>query len=78
MATGPDQREREWARQWKSAAAALAEQRRQDLRRMSDAEALSAADNLLSIVETTTLSPGRRVSSGLVEQQALLHRRSRA
>jgi hypothetical protein len=45
---------------------------------MTDAEALAAAENLLSLVETVTLSPARSVSSGLVEQQALLHRRSPA
>lgn len=78
MATRFDQQEREWIRQWKSAAGALAEQRRIDLRRMTDAEALAAAENLLSLVETATLNPARQVSSGLVEQQALLHRRSRA
>jgi hypothetical protein len=78
MATRSDQLEREWARQWKNAAAALAEQRRRDLRLMTDAEALAAAENLLSLVETVILNPIRSVSSGLVEQQALLHRRSRA
>ncbi|MEI8192199.1 MAG: hypothetical protein WCI75_21035 [candidate division NC10 bacterium] len=30
---------------------------------------------LLSLVTTVTLSPGRRRWSGLVEQQALFHRR---
>ena len=78
MATRFDQREREWIRQWKNAGEALAEQRRSDLRRMTDAEALAAAENLLSLVDTVTLNPARSVSSGLVEQQALLHRRSRA
>jgi hypothetical protein len=78
MATRFDQREREWIRQWKNASEALAEQRRSDLRRMTDAEALAAAENLLSLVGTVALSPARSVSSGLVEQQALLHRRSPA
>ena len=78
MATQFDEREREWARQWKSAAAALVEQRRRDLRLMTDAEALAAAENLLSLVDTVVLNPARSVSSGLVQQQALLHRRSRA
>ena len=78
MATRFGQREREWIRQWKNAGEALTEQRRSDLRRMTDAEALAAAENLLSLVETVTLNPARSVSSGLVEQQALLHRRSPA
>jgi len=72
-----DSRARDWIQQWKSAAVALAQQRRQDLQRMSDAEALFAAENLLSLVEMTALSPARRASSGLVDQQALLHRRAR-
>ena len=77
-----------WPRGWISksengpvngnAAAALVEQRRRDLRLMTDAEALAAAENLLSLAETVILNPIRSVSSGLVEQQALLHRRSRA
>jgi len=78
MAMRFDQRERERVRQWKNAGEALAEQRRSDLRRMTEAEALAAAENLLSLVETVALNPARSVSSGLVEQQALLHRRSRA
>jgi hypothetical protein len=73
-----DQREHEWAEQWKAAAEALADRRRRDLRRMSEDEALAAAENLLSLVETVALNPARRSSSGLVEQQAILHRRSRA
>lgn len=78
MATRISQREREWLRQWKNAAEALAEQRRNDLQRMTDAEALAGAGNLLSLVETVARNPARNVSSGLVTQQALLHRRSRA
>lgn len=73
-----EQREYEWVEQWKSAAEALADRRRRDLRRMSEDEALAAAENLLSLVDTVALNPARRSSSGLVEQQAILHRRSRA
>ena len=78
MATRFSEREREWMRQWKNAAEALAEERRKDLRLMTDAEALARSENLLSLVGTVVLSPARNVSSGLVTQQALLHRRSRA
>jgi hypothetical protein len=73
-----DQREYEWAEQWKAAADALVDQRRHRLRMMSEAEALAAAENLLSLVDTVALDPARRTSSGLVEQQAILHGRSRA
>ncbi len=78
MVTQFDQREHEWKEQWKAAAEALADRRRLDLRLMSEVEALAAAENLLSLVGTVTLNPARRSSSGLVEQQAILHGRSRA
>jgi hypothetical protein len=78
MVTRFDQREYEWVEQWKAAAEALADRRRRDLRLMSEDEALAAAENLLSLVETVALNPARRSSSGLVEQQAILHGRSRA
>jgi hypothetical protein len=72
-----DQREHEWVERWKAAAEALDVQRRLRLRLMSEAEALAAAENLLSLVDTVALDPARRTSSGLVEQQAILHGRSR-
>ena len=78
MVTRFEQREYEWVEQWKNAAEALADRRRRDLRRMSEDEALAATENLLSLVETVALNPVRRSSSGLVEQQAILHRRPRA
>jgi hypothetical protein len=78
MVTRFDQREYEWVEQWKAAAESLADRRRRDLRLMSEDEALAAAENLLSLVETVALNPARRSSSGLVEQQAILHGRSRA
>jgi hypothetical protein len=77
MVTRFDECEHEWAEQWKAAAEALADQRRHRLRRMSEAEALAAAENLLSLVDAVALDPARRTSSGLVEQQAILHGRSR-
>lgn len=77
MVTQFDQREREWVEQWKAAAEALADRRRLDLRLMSEEEALAAAENLLSLAETVVLNPARRSSSGLVEQQAILHGFSR-
>ena len=68
--------ERAWMEQWRSAGRALAEVRRAELSRMSDAEALKAAENLLSLAASIPLSADRRRWSGLVEQQALLHRRA--
>jgi len=67
--------QREWLRQWKDAGPALAALRREELLHLSDERALAASDALLSLVTTVTLSPRRRLWSGLVEQQALFHRR---
>ena len=67
--------QREWLRQWKEAGPALAARRREELLHLSDERALAASEALLSLVGTVTLSLGRLRWSGLVEQQALLHRR---
>jgi hypothetical protein len=67
--------QREWLRQWNEAGPVLAAQRREELLHLSDERALAASDALLSLVTTVTLNPRRRHWSGLVEQQALFHRR---
>ena len=67
--------QREWLRQWKEAGPALAAQRCEEVMHLSDERALAASENVLSLVTTVTLSPRRRHWSGLVEQQALFHRR---
>lgn len=71
MASGQHE---EWMRQWRHAAVALAEVRRQSLASMSAAEALAAANRVLAGGGPTT---ARRpaISSGMVEQQRLLHLR---
>jgi hypothetical protein len=66
---------REWLRQWNAAGPALAANRREELRRLSDERALAASEALLSLLTTVSLSPARRRWSGLVEQQALFSRR---
>ena len=71
------QLEQAWAEQWRAAAAALAAQRRAELRSLTHERALAAADALLALAQPERLSPQRRRHSGLVEQQAVLHRRSR-
>ena len=68
-------RERQWADGWTSAGAALAELRRRELRAMTEDQALTAAENLLSLAALSELNPSRRAASGLVRQQALFHRR---
>jgi hypothetical protein len=70
-----DPTQHEWLRQWKDAGAALAANRREELRHLSDERALAASEALLSLVTTVRLSPRRLNSSGLVEQQVLFHRR---
>ena len=68
--------QREWMRQWKEAGPALAAQRRRELAHLSDERALAASEALLSLVTLSPSSPWRRHWSGLVEQQALFHRRA--
>lgn len=57
--------------QWQRAAPALAGVRRDELRRLTDAEALAAAEELLDLVR---LLPPPTGTSGLVEQQRLFAR----
>ncbi len=60
--------------QWRAAGIALAKQRKLELRSLTDEQALAAADALLSLADPGRLPEQRRVTSGLVEQQALFHR----
>lgn len=64
-----------WMRQWRAAGPALEEVRRNELRRLTDEEALAAADELLAIGASLPVPVERLASSGLVTQQDLLHRR---
>ena len=64
-----------WLRQWRAAGPALEEVRRRELRDLSDEEALAATEDLLSMAQMSPLPPERLAWSGLVTQQALLHRR---
>jgi len=63
-----------WLEQWRRAAVELEEVHRRELRALSDGAALAAAENLLSLPAALMASPARRATSGLVEQQAILHR----
>jgi hypothetical protein len=67
--------QRRWIAQWTAARSALRAQRAAELAALSDEQALAAADALLSIGQLADMAPARRTSSGLVQQQALLHRR---
>jgi hypothetical protein len=69
-----DSFERQWMAQWRAAGPALAKVREVELARLSDAEALAAADMLLAIAVETPLPAERVTWSGLVELQRLLRR----
>ena len=76
--TMPDaSQQRAWMAQWLAGRSALREQRARELRVLTDALALAAAEALLSVGNLPGLPESRRTSSGLVRQQALLHRRAR-
>lgn len=64
-----------WLRQWRAAGPALEEVRRREIRELADEQAIAATDELLSLAHLTPLPPERLHWSGLVIQQALLHRR---
>ena len=66
---------RDWMEQWKAASEALAEQRAHELRTLTDAEAQIATLALLELGAACPLAAERETTSGLVEQQALFHRR---
>ncbi len=69
--------QRAWMEQWRRAATALEDQRKQELRAMSDADALAASEALLSLALLVHINPDRLADSGLVRQQAIFHRRQR-
>lgn len=68
--------QKNWLAQWRRAAVALEEQERDELELLTDEEALKATEALLALSSVTSLDPGRTETSGLVELQALLHKRS--
>ncbi|HTX55258.1 MAG TPA: hypothetical protein VMD08_17775 [Candidatus Baltobacteraceae bacterium] len=73
--TTSDSSAQAWMRQWRNAGVALAAIRRDELIHLSDERALAASEALLSLATLFQLNPQREAWSGLVEQQALFHRR---
>jgi hypothetical protein len=68
--------EREWMAQWRSAAAALARVRADELSSLPAADALAATNILLTIGANVSPSVDRLTWSGLIEfQRHLRHRR---
>lgn len=74
MPTAAEQRR--WIAQWQAARGALRAQRAAELAAMSDEQALAAADTLLTIASVAGVAPASPTSSGLVQQQALFHRKA--
>lgn len=68
--------ERRWMQQWNAAREALREQRARELAALSEEDALAAADALLTIEAVVELPPAPSRTSGLVQQQALFHRKN--
>ena len=66
--------ERHWAKQWSNASRALSDIRARELRALTQAVALQASDDLLSLFDPATVPRDRMISSGLVEFQRLLRR----
>ena len=75
MAPPPASAASSWLKQWQAAGPALEEVRKRELRELRDDEALAATEALLSMATATPLPPERLLTSGLVAQQALFHRR---
>jgi hypothetical protein len=73
-----DAEQRRWIAQWRAAGDALRAQRARELAALSDEEALAAAETLLTVADAAGLPPVQRTSSGLVQQQALFHRKARS
>ena len=68
--------EREYVRRWVETGHMLEDLRWQELRTLDEASALCASEDLIESALLVPLPPHRQQWSGLVEQQALLHRRS--
>lgn len=67
--------ERRWVKQWIETGKLLDEIRRRELREMTEAQACAASEAVLDLAGNFPL-PARRLGwSGLIEQQALFHRR---
>lgn len=69
--------ERAYVRQWVETGRLLEELRWRELAALIPARGLEATDALIDAALLTPLPQSRRESSGLVEQQALLHRGER-
>jgi len=69
----PEQQQ-QWMAQWRWAAVELERVKRAELARLTDEQALRAADDLLALARTAYIDPHRRSYSGLIEQQRLFQK----
>jgi hypothetical protein len=65
----------QWVAQWRRGGVALDRVRATELARLSDADALAAAETLLDIGASLPLPVDRVTWSGLIDCQQLFHRR---
>jgi uncharacterized protein YcbX len=76
LAETPEEQKR-WMAQWREAEVALLEVKREELRALSDEEALAVCDILLAEADEFYIPPRAKTSSGLVEQQRIFMRARR-
>ena len=67
---------RAYVRQWVETGRLLEQIRWRELATLDDARAMDATNALIDAALLVPLPDARRASSGLVEQQALLHRKT--
>jgi hypothetical protein len=70
--------ERAYVKRWAQTGRLLEQLRWRELAALDDRRALAASDALIEAALRVPLPPRRREWSGLVEQQALFHRATRA
>ena len=66
-----------WMKQWRAAAVALRQVKREELRAMTDAQAIAAFNSLDTPPEFGYRNPERLNSEGLIEQQRIFRKARR-
>ena len=65
---------RRWVAQWRIAATELPKQKARELRALTEKQAIDDANMLLDLKADAWSPPGRKLSSGFVDQQRLFAR----
>lgn len=76
LAETPEE-QRKWMNQWREAAAALRQVKREELRAMTDEDAVAAFNALDMPPDLVWRSPERENSEGLIEQQRIFSKARR-